>query len=329
MNNAKWLDRKGAINWMSIQVFERCSTLTEAFNALQYLKGYTYTNQCKSVIDVPVFFDGYLATRQERQLFNDVCTELSYDSELCWNEYQASNTVSNDSEQQTAIIETVTTVEPTQVTEAINSDSVQTPVVAQPTIQTNREGYTMAYYNSYDPCNLSPKQWELDVNKHNTTYNSLKDMESITVDSLNSLIIDGFSFWIKVINDNPYFNNDCVLVELTLRYINKPITLYISKKWYNSIMKTELTHIDDNSTTSNEQHNSNDFTTQADSINNNTLNNLHWYEMLHRPLSPFCQPKGYIQYDSIKGKNGIIAYNRTLTADELDEYELREWAITG
>lgn len=58
---------------------------------------------------------------------------------------------------------------------------------------------------------------------------------------------------------------------------------------------------------------------------NKDQNGLYWYEMTLRPLSPFCQPKNHIQYDETKGRHGIVAYDRPLTASELDEYELRVW----
>ncbi|GAV11307.1 hypothetical protein [Paenibacillus sp. NAIST15-1] len=61
--------------------------------------------------------------------------------------------------------------------------------------------------------------------------------------------------------------------------------------------------------------------------NNRDEQGLHWYEMLLRPLSPYCQPNGHIKYDETKGRHGIIAYDRELTANELEEYELRKWIL--
>lgn len=51
--------------------------------------------------------------------------------------------------------------------------------------------------------------------------------------------------------------------------------------------------------------------------------NLYWYEYKLRGFSPFCQPKGHIQHDESKGRWGIIAYNRELTKEELNEYDLK------
>lgn len=67
--------------------------------------------------------------------------------------------------------------------------------------------------------------------------------------------------------------------------------------------------------------------TSEQQIINKDSNGLYWYEMLYRPLSPFCQPKGHISYDDTIGKHGIIAYSRPLTENELVEYELIKWKI--
>jgi hypothetical protein len=55
---------------------------------------------------------------------------------------------------------------------------------------------------------------------------------------------------------------------------------------------------------------------------NNKDNNIYWYEYRLRGFSPFCQPKGHIEYNPNIGRHGIISYNRPLTQDELNEYEL-------
>lgn len=50
-----------------------------------------------------------------------------------------------------------------------------------------------------------------------------------------------------------------------------------------------------------------------------------WYEMLKRPISIGCQPIGFIDTDESKGAWGIVAYDRELTKQELDEFEMRVW----
>lgn len=62
---------------------------------------------------------------------------------------------------------------------------------------------------------------------------------------------------------------------------------------------------------------------------NKDQNNLYWYEMTLRPLSPFCQPKDHFKYDESKGRNGIVAYKRPLTHSELEEYELKKWNVAN
>jgi hypothetical protein len=52
---------------------------------------------------------------------------------------------------------------------------------------------------------------------------------------------------------------------------------------------------------------------------------LFWYELLFRGISPGCQPKDFIECDHSKGKFGIVAYNRQLTEKELNQYEMKEY----
>lgn len=53
-----------------------------------------------------------------------------------------------------------------------------------------------------------------------------------------------------------------------------------------------------------------------------TNNNLNWYEMKNRPVSPGCQPDGFIEVDHDKGNWGVVAYDRKLTERELNDYEM-------
>ena len=67
------------------------------------------------------------------------------------------------------------------------------------------------------------------------TYQELLNYKNDDDDILDNDILDELydnrhSFWIKVINNNPYYNNGKVLCNLTLLYINKPISFYIDKK---------------------------------------------------------------------------------------------------
>jgi hypothetical protein len=52
------------------------------------------------------------------------------------------------------------------------------------------------------------------------------------------------------------------------------------------------------------------------------MKELFWYAYRLRGFSPFCQPKGHIEVNENIGRHGIIAYDRQLTNEELDEYEL-------
>lgn len=57
----------------------------------------------------------------------------------------------------------------------------------------------------------------------------------------------------------------------------------------------------------------------------NQAKTLTWYEMIKRPISIGCQPKGFIEVNHLHGAWGIVAYDRELTDDELMEYEMSIW----
>jgi hypothetical protein len=48
----------------------------------------------------------------------------------------------------------------------------------------------------------------------------------------------------------------------------------------------------------------------------------HWYKYKLRGLSPGCQPKDFVSYDMQIGKFGAVAYDRELTKEEIEAYEL-------
>jgi len=52
---------------------------------------------------------------------------------------------------------------------------------------------------------------------------------------------------------------------------------------------------------------------------------VHWYEMTARPVSPGCQPKGFVDFDDSKGRHGVVAYDRKLSRDELEAFQMRKF----
>lgn len=54
-------------------------------------------------------------------------------------------------------------------------------------------------------------------------------------------------------------------------------------------------------------------------------NKIYWYEMIQRPISIGCQPKGFVDRRDDVGRHGIVAYDRPLTEKELDDYDMRVW----
>lgn len=54
---------------------------------------------------------------------------------------------------------------------------------------------------------------------------------------------------------------------------------------------------------------------------------LYWYEMLQRGMSPGCQPAGFVDVDDSIGRWGIVSYDRELTQEEMDKYEMKPWEV--
>lgn len=85
------------------------------------------------------------------------------------------------------------------------------------------------YFNQYDVSKLTEKDWNKDINRHNSMYYQLKDNEIINVERLQTLIDNNYSFYIQIANDNPYKRSDMYMISVTLLYMNKPFSTYINK----------------------------------------------------------------------------------------------------
>jgi hypothetical protein len=109
---------------------------------------------------------------------------------------------------------------------------------SQPTIEVNQT----LIFNNYDSMVLSNKEWEKDIDKHSSKYMELREKEVISQSDIHELINNKYSFWVKLINANCFhpYTNHC-LIDITLKYINKSFSCFISKDEYNNI--SQSTHI--------------------------------------------------------------------------------------
>jgi hypothetical protein len=148
----------------------------------------------------------------------------------------------------------------------------------------------MLTINNYNVHELSQNEWTKDVNKHNTKYQQLKENNFITENELTELINNSYSFTLEIINSDPYYYKDSYLVEVSLTYINKPLSVYINKEVLNNYLQPKKS--------------------------------IHWYAYTLRGFSLGCQPKGFIEHNENIGRYGIIAYDRELTKNELYDYDL-------
>ncbi|MFC8688180.1 hypothetical protein [Brevibacillus porteri] len=97
------------------------------------------------------------------------------------------------------------------------------------------EQRSILYFNTYSPEQLTNTQWQQDISKHIHKYNELSSKEVLSVNELQSLIDNNYRFWVKVINKEPYFHKDSYLIDLYLSYINKAMSVYISKDAFESL----------------------------------------------------------------------------------------------
>ena len=49
---------------------------------------------------------------------------------------------------------------------------------------------------------------------------------------------------------------------------------------------------------------------------------IYWYQYRLRGFSLGCQPKGFVNHDDTYGKWGAVAYDRPLTKEEMESYDL-------
>ncbi|MBU8573747.1 MULTISPECIES: hypothetical protein [Bacillus] len=98
------------------------------------------------------------------------------------------------------------------------------------------------YFNTYSVDNLTDKQWKEDVSKHLLKYKEIEcySNEKLPVNEFEVLIAQGYNFWVKQINDAPYYHSDCILVDITLMYTNKAMSFYIDKEYLTNKIYTKV-----------------------------------------------------------------------------------------
>lgn len=109
------------------------------------------------------------------------------------------------------------------------SSSTEHAMVENETKVEQQEIPSALYFNTYSPEQLTHTQWQQDISKHTAKYYELSNNEILLQDEFQSLIDNNYRFWVKVVNNNPYYHKGSFLIELFLSYINRPITLYIDK----------------------------------------------------------------------------------------------------
>jgi hypothetical protein len=73
------------------------------------------------------------------------------------------------------------------------------------------------------------KKWRESVLRHSRLHNELSKMgdDPLPDGNLKKWLDQGFCFWVKTVNTEPYFNKGMYLVELYIRYVSKPVLVYV------------------------------------------------------------------------------------------------------
>ena len=79
-------NRKTAIEWTIDQIENKLSGIYNTIDALFYLQGSSFVNQCDEIIDVPVFSNEPLTERQQKLFINELAKHIDG---ITWEEYQA------------------------------------------------------------------------------------------------------------------------------------------------------------------------------------------------------------------------------------------------
>jgi hypothetical protein len=82
-------NRKAAINWAIDQIENKLSGIYNTIDALFYLQGSTFVNQCNEIVDVPTFSNKALTERQQKLFINKLAKHIDG---ITWEEYQAYKT---------------------------------------------------------------------------------------------------------------------------------------------------------------------------------------------------------------------------------------------
>lgn len=79
-------NRKAAIEWAIDQIENKLSGIYNTIDALFYLQGSSFINQCNEIVDVPIFANSTLTERQQKLFVNELAKHIDG---ITWEEYQA------------------------------------------------------------------------------------------------------------------------------------------------------------------------------------------------------------------------------------------------
>lgn len=82
-------NRKAALEWTIDQIENKLSGIYNTIDALFYLQGSTFVNQCNEIVEVPTFSDSALTERQQKLFINELAKHIPG---ITWEQYQTYKT---------------------------------------------------------------------------------------------------------------------------------------------------------------------------------------------------------------------------------------------
>ena len=131
------------------------------------------------------------------------------------------------------------TLTPVLVNKQINSKTDKQYETTQVINTYNYNEYDTIYFNNNNELDYTNKFYNNQYNMYKLILSNISNNISILSTALFKHVMTNSSCWITIINDNPFYNKGCMLVNLSISTINKPITCYVSKDIINKYTTNE------------------------------------------------------------------------------------------
>lgn len=156
------------------------------------------------------------------------------------------NTIDNVIKCNDLFLHDIHTVNYVTDTDLYNNNYTLTPIVNKKTINkgskeilttdikvTNHNNEVTVYFNTSKEISYTQAYYSYQSKMYSLILNNINNENNVLNHALFKHIVNNSSCWITVINDNPLYNKGCLLINITLNTINKPISCYITHEIFN------------------------------------------------------------------------------------------------